>query len=56
VLDGDARNRLVSNIVGQLCQGVSDEVLARAFHSWKNVGQERFEQAVGGASPKRLSQ
>jgi catalase len=50
VLEDDARDRLVSNIAGHLCQGVSDKVLARAFQYWKNVDQElgeRVEQAVG---------
>jgi catalase len=50
VLDDDARDRLVSNVAGHLLQGVSDEVLARAFEYWKNVDQqlgERIEQAVG---------
>ncbi len=50
VLDEDARDRLVSNIAGHLLQGVSDEVLARAFQYWKNVDPqlgERVEHAVG---------
>jgi catalase len=50
VLDDDARQRLVSNIAGHLSDGVSHEVLARAFEYWKNVDHElgeRIEQAVG---------
>jgi catalase len=50
VLDDDARERLVSNVAGHLSDGVSDEVLARAFEYWKNVDAdlgERIEQAVG---------
>ncbi len=50
VLDDDARGRLVSNIAGHLADGVSDDVLARAFEYWRNVDQElgdRIEQAVG---------
>jgi catalase len=50
VLDDDARERLVSNVAGHLLDGVSDEVLARAFKYWKNIDQEigeRIEQAVG---------
>ena len=49
VLDDDARERLVSNVAGHLLDGVSDEVLARAFTYWKNIDQdigERIEQAV----------
>jgi catalase len=50
VLDDEARERLVSNIAGHLSDGVSDDVLARAFEYWRNVDQElgdRIEQAVG---------
>jgi catalase len=50
VLDDDARGRLVSNIAGHLADGVSDDVLARAFEYWRNVDQDlgdRIEQAVG---------
>ena len=44
------RERLVSNIAGHLSDGVSEQVLARAFEYWKNIDQElgeRIEQAVG---------
>jgi catalase len=44
-----ARERLVSNIAGQLSDGVSEKVLARAFEYWKNVDQdlgERIAQAL----------
>jgi catalase len=50
VLDDDARERLVSNVAGHLLDGVSEDVLARAFQYWKNIDQEiggRIEQAVG---------
>ena len=50
VLDDDARERLVGNVAGHLCDGVSDKVLARAFEYWKNIDAElgeRIEQAVG---------
>jgi catalase len=50
VLDDAARDRLVSNIAGHLADGVSDQVLARAFEYWKNVDQqlgERIERTVG---------
>src|SRR5262249_47539868 len=50
VLDDDERERLVSNVAGHLADGVSDDVLARAFDYWRNVDQElgdRIEQAVG---------
>ena len=44
------RERLVANVAGHLSDGVSDEVLARAFQYWKNIDPEigeRIEQAVG---------
>ena len=50
VLDDEARERLVSNVAGHLSDGVSDEVLARAFEYWKNIDADlgaRIEQAVG---------
>jgi catalase len=50
VLDDDARERLVSNVAGHLLDGVSEDVLARAFEYWKNIDQEigqRIEQTVG---------
>jgi catalase len=49
VMDDDARARLVSNVAGHLSDGVSDQVLARAFEYWKNVDKEigeKIEQAV----------
>jgi catalase len=50
VLDDEARERLVSNVAGHLLDGVSEDVLARAFRYWKNIDPEigaRIEQAVG---------
>jgi catalase len=52
VLGDEERERLVSNVAGHLCQGVSDKVLTRAFEYWKNVDADlgaRIEQAVGAA-------
>jgi len=49
VMDDAARERLVANVVGHLCGGVSEPVLQRAFDYWKNVDQnigERVEQGV----------
>nr|WP_313774293.1 catalase [Mycobacterium sp.] len=51
VLDGAARDRLVSNISGHLSDGVSGPVLERAFEYWRNVDKElgdRVEAAVKG--------
>jgi catalase len=39
VMDDDARDRLVDNVVGHLKDGVSDKVLKRAFDYWRNIDQ-----------------
>jgi len=58
VLDDAARERLVSNIVGHLLNGVTEPVLVRAFDYWRNVDKdlgERVEKGVrtaqNGSSP-----
>ena len=48
VLDDAARQRLVDNIVGHLCDGVSDKVLQRAFEYWKNVDQDLGQRVEAG--------
>ncbi len=48
-MDDDQRDRLVSNIVGHLLDGVTEPVLERAFEYWRNVDKElaqRVEDAV----------
>lgn len=40
VMDDQARERLVSNVVGHLKDGVSEPVLRRAFEYWKNIDPE----------------
>jgi catalase len=37
VLDDDARDRLVHNIVGHVSKGVKEPVLSRVFEYWRNV-------------------
>jgi catalase len=54
VLDDAARDRLVSNASGHLLSGVTEPVLVRAFHYWKNVDPtlgERIEKAVRARQP-----
>lgn len=49
VMNDEARNRLVSNVVGHLKNGVTEAVLERAFKYWKNIDQqigERIEKGV----------
>lgn len=44
VMDEAARERLVSNVSGHLKDGVSEEVLLRAFEYWKKIDQETGEK------------
>lgn len=52
VMDDGQRDRLVSNVVGHLKDGVSDEILERAFDYWckidKDIG-ERIRKGVRGS-------
>jgi catalase len=53
VLSDDERERLVGNVAGHLSNGVSEQILARAFEYWKNIDKEigdRIEQAVRNGS------
>jgi catalase len=53
VMDEAARERLVSNVAGHLRNGVSKEVLDRAFEYWKNIDKEvsdKIKTAVGNGS------
>ena len=52
VMDDAARDRLVSNVVGHLKDGVSEPVLERAFEYWRNIDREvgdRIAQGVSGS-------
>jgi len=42
IMDDDQRDRLVSNVVGHLKDGVSEPVLSRVFEYWR-----RIDQAIG---------
>jgi catalase len=49
VLDDAARERLVSNLVGHLLNGVTKPVLERAFQYWRNVDKnlgDKIESSV----------
>jgi catalase len=51
VMDDAGRDRLVSNIVRHLLDGVTEPVLERAFEYWRNVDKElgqRVEEGVRG--------
>ncbi|WP_102226832.1 catalase [Acidimangrovimonas sediminis] len=49
VMDDGMRDRLVTNVTGHLCDGVSEKVLKRAFEYWRNIDADigaRIEKAV----------
>jgi catalase len=48
VLDDAARQRLVSNIVGHLSDGVTEPVLERAFQYWRNVDKSLGDKVEAG--------
>jgi catalase len=48
VLDDAARERLVSNIVGHLLNGVTEPVLERAFQYWRNVDTDLGDRVEKG--------
>jgi catalase len=54
VMNDAERDRLVSNIVGHLLDGVSEPVLGRAFEYWRNVDSDlglRVEKGVRSGHP-----
>lgn len=52
VMDEAARERLVSNIVGHLSDGVSEKVLKRAFDYWRNIDEETGDKVEKGVREK----
>ena len=48
VMDDDQRDRLVSNVVGHLKNGVSAPVLERAFEYWRNIDKEIGDRITKG--------
>jgi catalase len=48
VLDDAARERLVSNVVGHLLDGVTEPVLQRAFAYWRNVDKSLGDRVEAG--------
>jgi catalase len=48
VMDDEARNRLISNVVGHLKEGVIEPVLKMAFEYWKKIDQEVGESIEKG--------
>jgi catalase len=48
VMDDQQRDRLVSNVVGHLKNGVSEPVLQRAFEYWRNIDKEIGDRIAKG--------
>ena len=53
VLDDAARDRLVTNVVGHLLNGVTEPVLQRAFEYWRNVDKNIGEKIESGVRAKQ---
>jgi catalase len=51
-MDDAARDRLVSNVVGALKNGVSKPVLERAFEYWHNIDKEIGDRIEKGVKAK----
>jgi catalase len=49
VMDDAERERLVSNVVGALLNGVSEKVRLRTFEYWKNIDKETGEKIEAAA-------
>ena len=47
VMDGAARERLASNIIGHVSKGVRDPVLSRVFEYWTNVDPDLGKEVEG---------
>ncbi len=56
VLDDAARERLVSNIVGHLLNGVTEPVLQRAFEYWRNIDKNIGDRIEAGVRAKQGEQ
>ncbi|WP_145247517.1 catalase [Aeoliella mucimassa] len=52
VMDDAARDRLVSNVVGHLNEGVGEPVLSRAFEYWKHIDSAIGERIEAGVKQK----
>jgi catalase len=48
VMDDAQRDRLVSNVVGHLSNGVSEPILERAFEYWRNIDKQIGDRIAQG--------
>jgi catalase len=54
VMDDAERERLVSNVAGHLRNGVTEQVLERAFEYWKNIDKETGEKIEAAVCPAAI--
>ena len=48
VMDDDQRDRLVSNVIGHLKNGVTEPVLERAIEYWRNIDRDVGDRIADG--------
>ena len=54
-MDNAARDRLVSNVVGHLKDGVKEPVLSRAFEYWRNIDKTVGDRIAHGVKGARIA-
>jgi len=55
VMDNAARDRLVSNVVGHLKDGVNEPVLGRAIEYWRNIDKTVGDRIARGVKGERIA-
>jgi catalase len=55
VMDNAARDRMVSNVVGHLKDGVTEPVLSRAFDYWRKIDQVVGDRIAKGVKGERIA-
>src|ERR1700690_1616280 len=55
VMDNAARDRLVSNVVGHLKDGVTEPVLTRAFEYWRKIDPGVGDRIAEGVNGERIA-
>jgi catalase len=51
-MDDDQRDRLASNIIGHVLDGVKEPVLSRVFEYWRNVDPDLGKKVEEGVRAK----
>ena len=54
-MDDAQRDRLVSNVVGHLLDGVTDPVMARAIEYWENIDKTVGHRIAAGVRGNRIA-